>query len=174
MEKRNGSRLSYLFSHLHLLSSNLSLLSASALPCFSSVHIVGSLTSKLPSAIHRKWKKVWSYWSAWLLDRQSRASASSRCSLGAFFFLNWLLPLECCFSLLLVDLLLQLLWDGRSEMVAGMDGWMTAPEMLPLRTVYVSHEVDSTWGWSLSRQRSHAGAGARCTHWTTSLAPLPC
>ena len=55
------SRLSYLFAHLHLLSSdsfsstlvssNLSLLSASALLCFSSVHIVGSLTSKLPSTI---------------------------------------------------------------------------------------------------------------------------
>ena len=53
--------LSYLFAHLHLLSSdsfsstllssNLSLLSASALLCFSSVHIVGSLTSKLPSII---------------------------------------------------------------------------------------------------------------------------
>ena len=49
----------FLFSHLHLLSSysfsstllssNLSLLSASSLLCFSSVHIVGSLTSKLPS-----------------------------------------------------------------------------------------------------------------------------
>ena len=49
------------FAHLHLLSSdsfsstllssNLSLLSASALLCFSSVHIVGSLTSKLPSII---------------------------------------------------------------------------------------------------------------------------
>ena len=37
----------FLFSDL--LSSNLSLLSASALLCFSSVHIVGSLTSKLPS-----------------------------------------------------------------------------------------------------------------------------
>ena len=47
------------FAHLHLLSSgsfsstllssNLSLLSASALLCFSSLHIVGSLTSKLPS-----------------------------------------------------------------------------------------------------------------------------
>ena len=57
--KNTGSRLSYLFTHLHLLSSdtfssdllssNLSLLSASALLCFSSVHIVGSLTSKLPS-----------------------------------------------------------------------------------------------------------------------------
>ena len=60
--KKHGiSRLSYLFAHLHLLSSdsfsslifflssNLSLLSASALLCFSSVHIVGSLTSKLPS-----------------------------------------------------------------------------------------------------------------------------
>ena len=52
------SRLSYLFAPLHLLSSdsfsstllssNLSLLPASALLCFSSVHIVGSLTSKLP------------------------------------------------------------------------------------------------------------------------------
>ena len=48
-----------LFAHLHLLSSysfssdllssNLPLLSTSALLCFSSVHIVGSLTSKLPS-----------------------------------------------------------------------------------------------------------------------------
>ena len=58
-EKHSESRLSYLFAHLHLLasycfsstllSSDLSLLSASALLCFSSVHIVGSLTSKLPS-----------------------------------------------------------------------------------------------------------------------------
>ena len=57
--KHSESRLSYLFAHLYLLSSdsfssallssNLSLLSASALLCFSSVHIVGSLTSKLPS-----------------------------------------------------------------------------------------------------------------------------
>ena len=59
MEKHSVSRLSYLFAHLHLLSSysfsstllssNLSLLSASSLLCFSSIHIVGSLTSKLPS-----------------------------------------------------------------------------------------------------------------------------
>ena len=59
MEKHSVSRLSYLFAHLHLLSSdsfssdllssNLSLLSASSLLCFSSLHIVGSLTSKLPS-----------------------------------------------------------------------------------------------------------------------------
>ena len=58
LEKHSFSRLPYLFAHLHLLSSdsfsstllssNLSLLSASALLCFSSVHIVGSLTSKLP------------------------------------------------------------------------------------------------------------------------------
>ena len=40
--------LLFLFSS-DLLSSNLPLLSASALLCFSSVHIVGSLTSKLPS-----------------------------------------------------------------------------------------------------------------------------
>ena len=39
------------FFLLTLLSSNLSLLSASSLLCFSSVHIVGSLTSKLPSII---------------------------------------------------------------------------------------------------------------------------
>ena len=61
MEKHSVSRLSYLFAHLHLLSSysfsstllssDLSLLSASSLLCFSSVHIVGSLTSKLPSII---------------------------------------------------------------------------------------------------------------------------
>ena len=57
--KHSVSRLSYLFTHLHhlssysfsstLLSSDLSLLSASSLLCFTSVHIVGSLTSKLPS-----------------------------------------------------------------------------------------------------------------------------
>ena len=40
--------LLFLFSS-DLLSSNLPLPSASALLCFSSVHIVGSLTSKLPS-----------------------------------------------------------------------------------------------------------------------------
>jgi len=59
LEKHSVSRLSNLFAHLHLLSSdsfsstllssNLSLLSASALLCFSSAHMVGSLTSKLPS-----------------------------------------------------------------------------------------------------------------------------
>ena len=61
MKKHSVSRLSYLFAHLHLLSSysfsstllssNLPLLSASSLLCFSSVHIVRSLTSKLPSII---------------------------------------------------------------------------------------------------------------------------
>ena len=65
MEKHSVSRLSYLFAHLHLLSSdsfsstllssNLSLLSASALLFFSSVHIVGSLTSKLPSIIYESY-----------------------------------------------------------------------------------------------------------------------
>ena len=40
-----------IFFLLTLLSSNLSLLSASSLLCFSSVHIVGSLTSKIPSAM---------------------------------------------------------------------------------------------------------------------------
>ena len=72
-KKHSVSRLSYLFAHLHLLSScsfsstllssNLSLLSASALLCFSSVHIVGSLTSKLPSVtwLWHGYKK-WDYW----------------------------------------------------------------------------------------------------------------
>ena len=46
----NFSRICIFFL-LTLLSSNLSLLSASSLFCFSSVHIVGSLTSKLPSII---------------------------------------------------------------------------------------------------------------------------
>ena len=55
--------ISYLFVHLHLLSSysfsstllssNLSFLSASSLLCLSSVHIVGNLTSKFPSKIVR-------------------------------------------------------------------------------------------------------------------------
>ena len=59
LEKHRFCDFSYLFAHLHLLSSdsfsstllssNLSLLSASSLLCFSSVHIVGSLISKLPS-----------------------------------------------------------------------------------------------------------------------------
>ena len=58
-EKHSVSRLSYLFAHLSfflltlsLLWSSLfysSLLSDSSRLCFSSVHIVGSLTSKLPS-----------------------------------------------------------------------------------------------------------------------------
>ena len=61
-KKHSVSRLSYLFAHLHLLSSysfsstllssNLSLLYDSSLLCFSSLHIVGSLTSKLPSIIY--------------------------------------------------------------------------------------------------------------------------
>ena len=60
MEKRSVSRLSYLFAHLHLLSSDSfssDLLSSdlfssdSSHLCFSTVHIVGSFTSKLPSMI---------------------------------------------------------------------------------------------------------------------------
>ena len=42
------SRRSYLFAHLHLLSSDLFSSDSSHL-CFSTVHIVGSFTSKLPS-----------------------------------------------------------------------------------------------------------------------------
>ena len=59
LEKHSLSRLSYLFAHLDLLSSDsfsslilsLLLFSSLTLPtsAFPSVHIVGSLTSKLPS-----------------------------------------------------------------------------------------------------------------------------
>ena len=58
MEKHSESRRSYLFAHLHLLSSDSfssHLLSSdlfssdSSHLCFSTVHIVGSFTSKLPS-----------------------------------------------------------------------------------------------------------------------------
>ena len=47
--RASASSFFWLFLFSDLLSSNLSLLSASALLCFSSVHIVGSLTSELPS-----------------------------------------------------------------------------------------------------------------------------
>ena len=50
LEKHSVSRLSYLFAHLHLLSSDLFSSDSSHL-CFSTVHIVGSFTSKLPSTI---------------------------------------------------------------------------------------------------------------------------
>ena len=46
-----------------LLSSNLPLLSASALLCFSSAHIVGSLTSKLPSiTVYYSWVMEGGWW----------------------------------------------------------------------------------------------------------------
>ena len=54
--RASASSFFLLFFLLTLLSSNLSLLSASSLLCFSSVHIVGSLTSKLPSIISHKRK----------------------------------------------------------------------------------------------------------------------
>ena len=47
--RASASSFLWLFLFSDLLSSHLSLLSASALLCFSSVHIVGSLASKLPS-----------------------------------------------------------------------------------------------------------------------------
>ena len=49
--RASASSFFWLFLFSDLLSSTLSLLSASALLCFSSVHIVGSLTSQLPSII---------------------------------------------------------------------------------------------------------------------------
>ena len=63
-----------------LLSSNLSLLSASSLLCFSSVHIVGSLTSKLPSTI---WNRLFSAFLGGLIRNitwnHPRPTPKSRC-----------------------------------------------------------------------------------------------
>ena len=53
-----ASASSFFLLFLFYPSSNLSLLSASSLLCFSSVHIVGSLTSKLPS-INIWWINCW-------------------------------------------------------------------------------------------------------------------
>ena len=50
--RASASSFFLLFLFYTFLSSNLPLLSASSLLCFSSVHIVGSLTSKLPSINH--------------------------------------------------------------------------------------------------------------------------
>ena len=58
--RASASAFFWFFLFSDLLSSTLSLLSASSLLCFSSVHIVGSLTSKLPSIIF--WKiQVYGY-----------------------------------------------------------------------------------------------------------------
>ena len=55
LEIHSESRLSYLFAHLHLLSSDLFSSDSSHL-CFSTVHIVGSFTSKLPSIMNPNYK----------------------------------------------------------------------------------------------------------------------
>ena len=55
--KNSESRLSYLFAHLHLLSSDLVSSDSSHL-CFSTVHIVGSFTSKLPSISFMSFKNL--------------------------------------------------------------------------------------------------------------------
>ena len=52
------SRRSYLFAHLHLLSSDLFASDSSHL-CFSTVHIVGSFTSKFPSINHYELGYCW-------------------------------------------------------------------------------------------------------------------
>ena len=97
--------LNYSFSST-LLSSNLSLLSASSLLCFSSVHIVGSLTSKLPSikgpaaaaAIMSNHSNLISYCSMaatfaciWYIDSLPFRlfGASCRCNLGLVWRLSW-------------------------------------------------------------------------------------
>ena len=69
LEKHSVSRLSYLFAHLDLLSSFSSFtvfflffssltFSSDFLLCFSSVHMVGSLTSKLPSFDDMIWDEM--------------------------------------------------------------------------------------------------------------------
>ena len=53
--RASASAFFWLFLFSDLLSSTRSILSASSLLYFSSVHIVGSLTSKLPSIMTREW-----------------------------------------------------------------------------------------------------------------------
>ena len=73
VEKHSESRLSYLFAHLHLLSSlifSLLFFSSLTLPTSAvpSVHIVGSFTSKLPSIMSwsdlsgMSWAAAWVGW----------------------------------------------------------------------------------------------------------------
>ena len=59
--KHSESRLSYLFAHLHLLSSDLFSSDSSHL-CFSTVHIVGSFTSKLPSKRDMTFRNCSTFW----------------------------------------------------------------------------------------------------------------
>ena len=66
LEKHSFSRVSYLFAYLDLLSSETFsfffsslLFSDSSHLCFSSVHIVGSLTSKLPSINNLSFVACW-------------------------------------------------------------------------------------------------------------------
>ena len=116
--RASASSFFWLFLFSDLLSSNLSLLSASALLCFSSVHIVESLASKLPSTsasvksyqlvkvVSGGWKKfnlcielnfkayIWSFFQGgkrWLL-------------------LVCCLPAACCSLLLLAAAYLLLTW----------------------------------------------------------------
>ena len=56
--RASASSFFWLFLFSDLLSSELSLLSASSLLCFSSVHTVGSLASKLPSINGYKWRFI--------------------------------------------------------------------------------------------------------------------
>ena len=65
--RASASSFFWLFLFSDLLSSNLSLLSASSLLCFSCVHIVGSLASKLPSIrlSNRNACHIRSIWGIW-------------------------------------------------------------------------------------------------------------
>ena len=108
MEKHSESRRSYLFAHLHLLSSDSfssHLLSSdlfssdSSHLCFSTVHIVGSFTSKLPSImfsgnvyvynciyiyiyIYAEWQKHMVHCLQWFLEFQCKCQFKR---IGAMF-----------------------------------------------------------------------------------------
>ena len=76
---------SFPFFSFLFLSFNLSLLSGSALLCFSSVHIVGSLTAKLPSIIYRRYTQrhqyisvLWSFQQMLSLKTSKTVSIKSR------------------------------------------------------------------------------------------------
>ena len=71
-----------IFFLLTLLSSNLSLLSASSLLCFSSVHIFGSLTSKLPSIIIYMGHGNHEWLHASEIERGSASAQSKACRSG--------------------------------------------------------------------------------------------
>ena len=83
LEKHSVSRLSYLFAHLHLLSSDLFSSDSSHL-CFSTVHIVGSFTSKLPSIIIVGGSLILGLALPWRTSETSKSKAKGCCLYDTF------------------------------------------------------------------------------------------